>query len=500
MWRSRGAESGAPDTSDPISGAGPDHSPAPDPHSAASTAAPDADPGPAQNPPPGRTPTERVEAARPAVPPAERREELLDLTVWLVLVGLGLGLTALAVALGAGLGTAAAPFAGRYELMLRPATLLAPTVAALVLVAVGNGLPDRLGWSRLLLAGYATTAAWALALVAVDGAAGLSHGLAAPGYLAEVARVGDHPGDYLDGYVAHAPGSPATRDHPPLPVLLLWAFGRLGVHRPALLGVAITLLGALVTPLVAVAVRSLCGDSAGRRLVPVLALAPYAPWLAVNVDAVTATLGAGFITAAAVASRGGRPGPVRLLIASGCGLLLGLAALYSYTVIWLAATVLCVYFVRRRPLLNVATGVCALLPLVLAEAAGFSWPEGLAGSRRDLSAWTGAPGSSLGWTLLGLVVLLLACGPALVATWRKVRLTPGWPFLVGAILSVAWAIAAGLTHGEAERAWLPFFPWLLIGAVAPLRRGDPAPRPPLVLLAAGALAAVCVQGILRSPW
>lgn len=449
---------------------------------------------------PGTAAGGRGEPAGRAGTAAERRAERLDLAGWLLLVGLGLGLTLLAVSLGDHLGTAAAPFAGRYELVLDPASLLAPAVAALVLLAVAHGLPDRLSWPVLLLVGYAVTAAWALALVAVDGRAGLSHGLAAPGYLAEVASVGGAPGAYLSGYVDHAAGLPAIRDHPPLPVLLLWLAGRLGLHSPALLGIAVTLLGALVTPLVAIAVRSLCGGPAAARFVPVLALAPYAPWLAVNVDAVTAALGAAFIAAAAVASRHGRPAQVRLLLASLCGLLLGLAALYSYAVIWLAATVLCIYFVRRRPLLNVATGVFALLPLVLAQTAGFSWSAGLAGSRRSLAGWVGAPGSALVWTLLGLVVLVIASGPALVASARKVRLTPGWPFLVGGVLSVAWAIAAGLTHGEAERAWLPFFPWLLVGAVAPIRRGDQPPRAPLLLIAAGAATGICLQAVVRSPW
>ncbi|HVQ93186.1 MAG TPA: hypothetical protein VMU51_19265 [Mycobacteriales bacterium] len=476
MRRSRGAESGPHGTSGGIADSRPE---------------PPADSHPAPPPEPA------VEGPDLA---AERRTELLDLTGWLLLAGLGLGLTLLAVGLGARLGTAAAPFAGRYHLIVNPASLLAPTVAVLVLLAVANGIPDRLGWPVLQLTGYAGTAAWTLALVAVDGGTGLTHGLAGAGYLAELPRVGDDPGGYLTGFAAHAADSPATRDHPPLPVLLLWAAGRLGLHRPVLLGVAVTLVGALVTPLVAAAVRSLCGEPAARRLLPVLVLAPYAPWVAVNVDAVTAALGAAFIAVATVGSRPGRPGPARLLWASLCGLLLGLSALYSYAVIWLAATVLCVYFVRRRPLLNVATGMFALLPLVAAESLGFSWPEGLAGSRRNLAGWAGAPGSALVWTLLGLVVLVLAAGPALVASARKVRLTPGWPFLVGGVLSVAWTIAAGLTHGEAERAWLPFFPWLLIGAVAPAHRGGPPPRPQLLLLAAGAATAICLQAILRSPW
>jgi hypothetical protein len=212
-------------------------------------------------------------------------------------------------------------------------------------------------------------------------------------------------------------------------------------------------------------------------------------------DAVTAALAAGFVATAAVGSRPGRPGPVRLGWASLCGLLVGTAALFSYSVIWLAVTVPCLYFVRRRPLLNVATGICALLPLVALQLAGFSWSEGLLDSRRDVGGR-----SAVVWGLLGLVVLLLAGGPAVVASARKLRLTPAWPYLVGGALGVAGATVTGLARGEMERSWLPFFCWLMVGAVAPERRGGPPPRTPVLLAGAGAATAICLQAVLRSPW
>jgi hypothetical protein len=87
-----------------------------------------------------------------------------------------------------------------------------------------------------------------------------------------------------------------------------------------------------------------------------------------------------------------------------------------------------------------------------------------------------------------------------VASARKVRLTPGWPFCVGAALGVGFAIVAGLARGGGESGWLPFFPWLLVAAVAPTRTGgQPAPTP-IWLVGAGALAAVVLQAVLASPW
>jgi hypothetical protein len=104
------------------------------------------------------------------------------------------------------------------------------------------------------------------------------------------------------------------------------------------------------------------------------------------------------------------------------------------------------------------------------------------------------------WTALSLVVLLLATGPALVASLRKVRNTPGWPFLVGAATAVAFSLVAGLARGGVEHAWLPFFPWLTVAAVAPERQGGELPPSPLLLAGAGAVIAIVIEAVLDSPW
>jgi hypothetical protein len=432
-----------------------------------------------------------------------RQAERRDLLVWLLLVAAGIAATLVAARAGARLGTRAPPFTGAWRSpALVPASVLAPGLAACALAAVARGWHERLRWRLLLLAGYALALGWELALAVVDGGSGLAGPLAAAEeYLPDVPAVGDDPGRFLATFVAHGPDlSVAGREHPPLPILLLWAAGRAGIHRPLTIGVLVAALGAAVVPLVMVAVRSLCGERAARRLAPVLALAPYALWSAVSMDAVTAALGAGLVATGVVASERGRPGPARLLWASVCGLLLGVAALFSYAVGWLAASVICVYFVRRRPLLNIATGVCALLPLAAAEVLGFNWTDGLLMAHHELAVRVGPHRSAVAWGLLGLLVLLLATGPAAVAAARKVARTPGWPFLVGGALGVAYAILTGLARGEAERSWLPFFPWLLVAAVAPERRGEPDSPTPVLLAAAGAATAVCLQSVLRSPW
>jgi hypothetical protein len=433
---------------------------------------------------------------------AEPRSQTSDLAIWSGLVLAGLALTAVAVVVGARVGSSGAPFTGAYRFKLEVGTLLAPAVAVTVLAAVRAGVLDRLRWPVLLAASYVATVWWALSLALVDGGNGLASPVDSPQeYLHDVPAVGSDPAGFVSGFVTHSDGySIATRTHPPAPVLLLWLFDRLGIDQPETLGVLMTLLGCAYLPLVAIAVRSLCHELAARRLLPVLVLAPYAVWLAVSMDAVTLLIGAGLICCGVLASERDRSWGW----AVACGLLLGTAALFNYAVVWLAVSVIAIYFARRRPLLNVFTGAAALLPLALFAAWGFAWPAGLSAAQTDFSLRVGPERSWLLWAVLDLVVLLLACGPALLRAMRRVRLTPGWPFLAGAGLAVVFAIGSGLSRGEVERAWLPFFPWLLVPAVAPWRRpqsDEPHAGPtPHLLVAVGAVSAIVLESVLRTTW
>jgi hypothetical protein len=145
-----------------------------------------------------------------------------------------------------------------------------------------------------------------------------------------------------------------------------------------------------------------------------------------------------------------------------------------------------------------------LLPLAVFALGGFTWPNGLSAAQADFSLRVGPERSWALWAALDLLLLLIACGPAALRALRRVRTTPGWPFLVGAGLAVLFAVASGLSRGEVERSWLPFFPFLLVPAVAPARRpaaGEPDAGPtPYVLVAVGAAGAILVEAVLRTTW
>jgi hypothetical protein len=438
--------------------------------------------------------------------PGEPAREGRELLIWACLVAAGLGVTALAVALSARVGSAGAPFTGRYRFKIEIGSFLAPATAITVLAAVRSGIADRLRWPILLLVAYAAAVWWAVSLALVDGGNGFASPIDSPKeYLRDVPAVGSHPGHFLHSFISAAPNySVATRTHPPGPVLLLWLFGKLGIDRPETIGILLTLLACAYVPLLAVGVRSLCHETAARRLLPILVLAPYAVWLAVSMDAIVLLLAAGFVTLGVVGSEPGR----RPFWALSCGLVLGGDAMLNYAVAWLGVSVIAVYFVRRRPLLNVITAVGALLPLGLARVYGFNWASGLSFAQHDFSVRVGPHRSWLLWALLDLVLLLIACGPAIIRAFRRLHLTPGWPFVVGAGLAVVFAILSGLSRGEVERSWLAFFPFLLIPAVAPQVRpprsgalpGLDAGPVPFWPIAVGALGAIVVEAVLRTTW
>jgi hypothetical protein len=389
---------------------------------------------------------------------SEARVTRWDLFVWLALAAAGLAFTWLAVRFASPLGTDAAPFLGTIRANVRPNSLLAPAVAAAVLAVAAHGWWDRTSWPIVLLTGYLAGLMWTVALAIVNGV----HGLYGPA---------NHSGE------------------PPGPALVLRSIHRAGVTDPLAVGLLLTAIGALLVPLVLVAVRNGCGDLEARRYLPVVALAPYAIWVAASLDALVAVLVAAMVAAGAWASDNRRTGPKAGAGAITAGLLLGVAAMFSFAVPWMGFSLVCLYFARRRAALNFVTGLGALVPVGVAQLLGFRWVDGLLAAQRERPV--------LWWGVISLVVLLLATGPVLVASLRKVRNTPGWPFLVGAGAAVLSTVLAGLARGGVEHAWLTFFPWLTVAATAPERQAGPPVAAPLLLVGAGAAAAVVVRALLQ---
>ncbi|TWJ15823.1 hypothetical protein LX16_1537 [Stackebrandtia albiflava] len=427
--------------------------------------------------------------------------ERRDLAVWLAIVAVGLAMAATGVAGGAALGTDAAPFLGVYHLVeANPTALAAPAVAVAVLAVARRRFAARLSWRRVLWLSYLASLAWQLALAVMPGTEGLTRYLTdQDGYRPQLTGIGS-PADLLAAVSDPAnPLSTGMTGRPPGSVLSLWAVTSLPLPDAAL-GALWAAMAATVVPLTLLAARSTCGPVAARRLAPLLILAPWAIWLTVGPDAVTAVLAAAALAAAAHASHRRRHGWSATIWAVASGLLLASATMFAYLAAWFGLSIVCLYFARRRPWHNLATGLGALIPLGLVQLAGFDWATGLTVAYHGFLERIEFNRSVLWWIPLSLLVLILVCGPPIVSSARKMRNTPAWPFLVGSAAAVVFSVVMGTARGGVEQTWLPLFPWLMIAATAPARPGGPPLPFPWMPAAATAATGLVIQAVLVPPW
>lgn len=401
----------------------------------------------------------------------------------------------------------AAPISGNLRAGVPWAGLVLPAAVAAAVVALGPDVAARLGRVALPVVTALTAAGWAFALALVDGGSALGAPLASPDdYLAEVHRVRD-PLSLLAGFtdlVVQRPGVAAwsthVSGHPPGALLLFWGLDRVGLGTPSSVAIVLVLAGSSAAAAVVVAVRALAGPSAAAAAAPLLALAPYALWVATSADAafLAASAWGLALLAVAVARPDSRAGAAAAVAG---GVLLGGGLYLSYGLVPLGVVAVAVLLGRGptaavRPALLAGLGVLAVVAVY--TAAGFWWPDGLLATH---ARWAQGEGSRrpFGYTVVAnLAVAAVAAGPAAVAGLPQLRRLPRalTGTVAAALLSLLLADASGLSRGEVERIWLPFLPWLLAGAIA-LGNGRAVPRVWLVVQAGCALA---VTAVVRTTW
>ncbi|MFD4405100.1 hypothetical protein ACFWPH_20300 [Nocardia sp. NPDC058499] len=390
----------------------------------------------------------------------------------------------------------AAPIFGWWSPHIGWGTLPAIALAAIVVLR-GPALARRLRWGPLLGAGYATALTWAFALALVDGwERGVTARLAdGHEYLAEVPGVTDIPlmldtfaGRILDGqpdsWTTHVSG------HPPGALLFFVLLDRFGVGGPTWAGIVCVLIGCSAPIAVAVALRALGSEDRARAVLPFLALAPAAIWIAVSADALFAGVTAWAVALLAVAARAGRWVPV--LAAIGAGILFGFGIYLNYGLVLMGFVAVAVLVAARtaRPLLPAVFG--ALLVVAAFTAAGFWWFDGyhLVVERYYQGIATDRPYGYWWWGNLAATVCAvgLATAAGLPRALTRLRtLEPAALLVTGAVCAIAAADISGLSKAETERIWLPFDIWLLVAtAYLPYARA----RPWLAVQVAGALLLV----------
>jgi hypothetical protein len=171
---------------------------------------------------------------------------------------------------------------------------------------------------------------------------------------------------------------------------------------------------------------------------------------------------------------------------------------------------LAVVIVARPPSRVLVAGLAAMAVVPSAfTLAGFWWPDGVAATHEAYLATGGSSRRSYLFFLVGdFAVLGLLTGPAvawclppLVRALRR-GIGPAQPDRARAVVALLAAAAlagtvaldlAGLTRGEVERIWVPYAAWLTVAT---------ALRPSLGRrwLAAQAVTALVIQGLIHSPW
>ena len=397
-----------------------------------------------------------------------------------------------------------APLAGWVDARVGPGT---PAAVALAVAGViwGPGIAARLRWRTLLLATYAGTVAWTLALAYVDGRSGLTHEIANHNeYLLTARRVHDVPAllrGFVDRIPVGVPGSWPTHvaGHPPGALLLFVGLVGLGLGGSFACALVLTLVGCTTPVAVLLTLRQLGAEDVARRAAPFLVLAPAAIWVAVSADGVFAAVAAWGLAAVATATSSARRTAVWGWGLLG-GLLLGSCLLLSYGLPLLAPLVLAVLAAGRswRPLPALALG--SVVPVLGFAVLGFRlWSAYSVLQDRYLAGIAAVRPASY-WLWADLAALLISAGPALGAglgslldarrrSPRVVRL------LVGAAgLAVLAADASRMSKAEVERIWLPFLPWLLLAtACLPERWRRP-------MLGVQVVVALLVQHLVVTNW
>lgn len=395
-----------------------------------------------------------------------------------------------------------APLNGYLDVKVGIGTPLAVLVAV-VTIAWFPRLADRIAWRRLLATSAVMALGWLLSLALVDGSSGLSRTLGNKDEYLRTAREVTSIGDLLSTYTDHITFEADhtwpvhVAGHPPGMLLFFVGLVRLGLGGDLAAGLVVTLIACTIPAAVLVTVRALGDEALGRSAAPYLVLTPTAVFLAVSADAViAATVAWGLAALAIGARRSIRAGWPWAVLA---GLLLGYAVLMSYGMPLAGLLALAVLLVARSwwPL-PVAAAAAAVVALAFA-AGGFVWWEALPDLRHRYEQGIALDRPASYWLWANLGALAISTGPllgaSLGAAWARRRVARVGAILVAAgVACVAAADLSLMSKAEVERIWLPFMPWLMLGAAFLPTRWRPW------ALGLQAAAALVVQHMVHTNW
>jgi hypothetical protein len=388
----------------------------------------------------------------------------------------------------------APPFVGQWSNQLSRLALL-PVAVALLIIALGPLVAAMMRWRGLLVLTVLASAAWAVSLALTMGVDGLRKPLKSPDeYLGEVHRVHDVTGflstftSYINTYGGPGHWLTHVAGHPPGLLLFLAGMSHVGLGGVWPAVVLCVGGGCLASAAALVTVREVVDEATARAVAPFVVVMPAALWIAVSPDALFLGVTAWGIALLAI---GAHRHSDRWSLAGG--LLLGCSLMLTYGVLTIGAVALGVMVVHRRlrPLVFAALGVVVVIGTF--AALGFWWFDGLHETLIRYRAGAGGSRPYRYFVLADLVVLAVAVGPAAVAGLTSITRRDRLWWIVGPVLlAVLAADLSGDSKAEVERIWLPFTPWLVLGAARMSR--------PRLWLGLQAAVAIGLQSFLVSKW
>lgn len=402
------------------------------------------------------------------------------------------------------------PLRAEWKPRVGPGTI--PSVVIAIMAArYAVGAAAQWSWRTLLVSAFIGGFGWLTSLALVDGPVGLGRVLDYPSEYLDTARaitdvplllreyISRIPLNSVDNWPTHIAG------HPPGAVLFFWVLVQLGLGGWLAAGMTVIILASTTPVAVLITLRRLGAESPARVAAPYIVLGPAAVWAAVSADAMFAAVAAWGLCCLAISATSHRWWSVGGW-GVAAGILLGSCVMLSYglTILGLLAIAILIAAGNWRPM---PWAVGAALAVILAFAfGGFAWwrayPvlvdrywDGYA-SRRPATYWTWANLASLAISagpVIGAITAVVVAGARRVrsaGTHHRVVL-----LLVGAALtSVAIADISQMSKSEVERIWLPFIPWMLVGASMLPERWH------RVGLITQLLFALLVQHLLRTEW
>ena len=403
-----------------------------------------------------------------------------------------------------------APLTGRWLPRFGPGTVPALLLGMVTVLWVPR-LAVSLPWSRLLLASLVLGIAWLASLATVDGWNGIGGILGRSGEYLQTARHVADVSATLHGFIDRIPLTSVDHwpthvaGHPPGALLFFVLLVKLGVGGGLAAGWVVLVLAATTPLAVLITLRRLGAENAARRVAPFLVVGPAAIWLAVSADAMFgAVAGWGLCCLACAATTRGVARMVGLSVLAG--LLLGYCVFLSYGLPLLAIIALAILFAARnpRPLAGAAAGAAIVVAAFAVN--GFAWWHAFPVLRVRYYAGIASVRPAAYWVWGDLAALAFSAGPLIgasialaVAHSPRIRdendaLRPVIVLTLAAAACVVLADVSLMSKSETDRIWLPFVPWLLVGAAML------PPRSRRRALAAQVALAIAVQTLLSTHW